>query len=71
MLWICNGNKWTTDLATEVDLRIITPFHLSAIIKESVDRFLWETSTFRMRDTPNTTSKVKDHGPLDRNDIPN
>ena len=58
-------------MGTEVELRVITPYHLSAVIKESVDRFLWETSTLRARDTPSITNKIKDRGPQDRNDIPN
>ena len=64
-------DKWTTDLGTVIELRTITPYHLSAVIKESVDRYLWETSTLRARDTPSSTNKNKDRGPQDRNDIPN
>ena len=64
-------DKWITDQGTVVELRTITPYHLSAVIKESVDSFLWETSTLRARDTPSTISKIRDKDPQDRNDIPN
>ena len=70
--WKANAyDKWTTDQGTNIELRTITPYHLSAVIRESVDRFLWETSTLRAKDTPSVTNRIKDDCPRDRNDIPN
>ena len=64
-------DKWVNDQDATIELRNITPYHLGAIIRESVDRFLWETSTLRHKDTMYTTNGIKDKGPMDRNDIPN
>lgn len=54
---------WVTDQGTVVKLSIITPYLLTAVIRESVDTYLWESSTQKQKDVASSTKAVENEEP--------